>query len=180
MIEQVIDKDGNVFGAQVRSAKQDVEHLQSLGSFSGHEIVPGHQRYEIEAPDADLADLVHYRVVRDDWSVVCERLNHLVGQWFGAYELYRVAALPVLRFADIERGVRRQAKANWQAAAERILDAAVDVSDLAMNACGGAAFSKHLGIERIFRDARAGCVMAPTSDHLHEFIGRALTGLPLF
>jgi alkylation response protein AidB-like acyl-CoA dehydrogenase len=60
------------------------------------------------------------------------------------------------------------------------IDAAVAVSDLAMQACGGAAFSKHLGVERIFRDARAGCVMAPTSDHLHEFIGRALTGLPLF
>lgn len=60
------------------------------------------------------------------------------------------------------------------------IDSAVEVSDLAMKACGGAAFSKHLSIERIFRDARAGCVMAPTSDHLHEFIGRALTGLPLF
>lgn len=60
------------------------------------------------------------------------------------------------------------------------IDAAVEVSDLAMQACGGAAFSKHLGVERIFRDARAGCVMAPTSDHLREFIGRALTGLPLF
>jgi hypothetical protein len=32
----------------------------------------------------------------------------------------------------------------------------------------------------VFRDARAGCVMAPTADHLREFTGRALTGLPLF
>ncbi len=45
---------------------------------------------------------------------------------------------------------------------------------------GGAAFSKQLGIERLFRDARAGWVMAPTADHLREFIGRVLTGLPLF
>ena len=60
------------------------------------------------------------------------------------------------------------------------IEAAVDVTDLAMKACGGAAFSKHLGIERLFRDARAGWVMAPTTDHLHDFIGRALTGLPLF
>lgn len=60
------------------------------------------------------------------------------------------------------------------------LTAAVDVTDLAMKACGGAAFSKHLGVERLFRDARAGWVMAPTVDHLHEFVGRALTGLPLF
>jgi alkylation response protein AidB-like acyl-CoA dehydrogenase len=60
------------------------------------------------------------------------------------------------------------------------LQAAVDVTDLAMKACGGAAFSRHLAIERLFRDARAGWVMAPTVDHLNEFIGKALTGLPLF
>ncbi len=60
------------------------------------------------------------------------------------------------------------------------IEAALTVSDLAMKACGGAAFSRQLGVERIFRDARAGWVMAPTADHLLEFSGRALTGLPLF
>jgi len=60
------------------------------------------------------------------------------------------------------------------------LQAASDVTDLAMKACGGAAFSRHLSIERLFRDARAGWVMAPTADHLRDFIGKALTGLPLF
>ena len=60
------------------------------------------------------------------------------------------------------------------------LQAACDVTDLGMKACGGAAFSKHLGLERLFRDARAGWVMAPTVDQLLEFSGRALTGLPLF
>ncbi len=60
------------------------------------------------------------------------------------------------------------------------LQAAVDVTDLAMKACGGAAFSRHLGVERLFRDARAGWVMAPTVDQLQDFIGRVLTGLPLF
>ena len=60
------------------------------------------------------------------------------------------------------------------------LEASVEVTDLAMKACGGAAFSKHLAIERLFRDARAGWVMAPTADHLLDFVGRAFTGLPLF
>jgi alkylation response protein AidB-like acyl-CoA dehydrogenase len=60
------------------------------------------------------------------------------------------------------------------------IEAAVDVTDLAMKACGGAAFSKHLPLERLFRDARAGWVMAPTVDHLEDFVGKALTGLPLF
>ena len=60
------------------------------------------------------------------------------------------------------------------------IETAVDVTDLAMKVCGGAAFSKQLGVERFFRDARAGWVMAPTADHLRDFVGRALTGLPLF
>jgi len=57
---------------------------------------------------------------------------------------------------------------------------AIDVTDEIMRACGGAAFSKHLGIERNFRDARASSVMAPTTDILRDFIGKALTGLDLF
>jgi len=48
------------------------------------------------------------------------------------------------------------------------MEAAADVTDLAMKACGGAAFSRQLGVERLFRDARAGWVMAPTADHLLE------------
>jgi alkylation response protein AidB-like acyl-CoA dehydrogenase len=60
------------------------------------------------------------------------------------------------------------------------LQAACDVTDLAMKTCGGAAFSKQLPLERAFRDARAGWVMAPTVDHLLDFAGKALTGLPLF
>jgi alkylation response protein AidB-like acyl-CoA dehydrogenase len=59
------------------------------------------------------------------------------------------------------------------------IQAAVDVTDLAMKTCGGAAFSSHLGVERLFRDARAGWVMAPTVDHLEDLVGKALTGLPL-
>jgi alkylation response protein AidB-like acyl-CoA dehydrogenase len=59
------------------------------------------------------------------------------------------------------------------------LQTALQVTDLAMKTCGGAAFSRHLSIERFFRDARAGWVMAPTVDHLADFLGRALTGLPL-
>ncbi|MDH6236086.1 acyl-CoA dehydrogenase family protein [Cryobacterium sp. CG_9.6] len=59
-------------------------------------------------------------------------------------------------------------------------DAALAITESAMRVCGGAAFSKHLPIERAFRDARAGSVMAPTADVLYDFYGKALTGLPLF
>ncbi|MEO7296151.1 MAG: acyl-CoA dehydrogenase family protein [Candidatus Limnocylindria bacterium] len=57
---------------------------------------------------------------------------------------------------------------------------AIDVTDQAMRACGGAAFSRHLGLERQFRDARAASVMAPTTDVLHDLLGKALTGQDLF
>ncbi|MFL6446615.1 MAG: acyl-CoA dehydrogenase family protein [Bryobacteraceae bacterium] len=57
---------------------------------------------------------------------------------------------------------------------------AISVTSMAMRVCGGAAFSKHLSIERLFRDAHAGAVMAPTADILREFIGKSLLGIPLF
>ncbi|MEO6909407.1 MAG: acyl-CoA dehydrogenase family protein [Edaphobacter sp.] len=59
-------------------------------------------------------------------------------------------------------------------------EVAINVTSAAMRVCGGAAFSKHLSIERLFRDAHAGAVMAPTVDVLREFIGKSLLGMPLF
>ncbi len=59
-------------------------------------------------------------------------------------------------------------------------DAAIVVTDACMHLCGGAAFRKEVGVERSFRDARAASVMAPTSDVLYDFIGKALCGIPLF
>ena len=59
-------------------------------------------------------------------------------------------------------------------------ETAIRVTSSAMHACGGAAFSKHTAIERYFRDAHAGSVMAPTVDVLREFIGKSLLGIPLF
>jgi alkylation response protein AidB-like acyl-CoA dehydrogenase len=59
-------------------------------------------------------------------------------------------------------------------------ETANEVLDLAMRVCGGAAFRKEVGVERYFRDARAAGVMAPTTDVLYDFIGKAVCGLPLF
>ena len=59
-------------------------------------------------------------------------------------------------------------------------EAALEVTDLAMRACGGTAFSGKLSVERNFRDARAGSVMAPTTDVLYDFVGKAVLGMPLF
>jgi len=59
-------------------------------------------------------------------------------------------------------------------------EAANEVLDLAMRICGGAAYRKDVGVERFFRDARAAGVMAPTTDVLYDFIGKAVCGMPLF
>ncbi|MBI5284009.1 MAG: acyl-CoA/acyl-ACP dehydrogenase [Chloroflexi bacterium] len=59
-------------------------------------------------------------------------------------------------------------------------EASTEVTDLAMRVCGGAGFRKEAGVERHFRDARAATVMAPMTDVLYDFIGRAVCGLPLF
>ena len=59
-------------------------------------------------------------------------------------------------------------------------DTAIAVTSAAMRACGGAAFSKHTSVERLFRDAHAGAVMAPTAEVLREFIARIILGMPLF
>ena len=59
-------------------------------------------------------------------------------------------------------------------------ESATQVLDIAMRVCGGAAFRREVGVERRFRDARAGTVMAPTTDQLYDFIGKAICGLSVF
>jgi alkylation response protein AidB-like acyl-CoA dehydrogenase len=59
-------------------------------------------------------------------------------------------------------------------------ETAAVVTEMALRTCGGAAFAGAHGIERLFRDARAPIVMAPTSDVAYEFIGRALCGMEVF
>ncbi|MGH2705275.1 MAG: acyl-CoA dehydrogenase family protein [Actinomycetota bacterium] len=59
-------------------------------------------------------------------------------------------------------------------------EAAIDVTNIGMQVCGGQGYTRSLPIERYWRDARAGAVMAPTNDVLKEWVGKILAGLPLF
>jgi alkylation response protein AidB-like acyl-CoA dehydrogenase len=109
--------------------------------------------------------LAQQQVVRLDFArlrVEVDRTRALLADTLAALETGRPDAM--LRVLEVKA-----------AAAE----AAIDVTDLAMKLCGGAAFRKELGIERRFRDARAARVMAPTTDALLDFVGRASLGLPL-
>lgn len=59
-------------------------------------------------------------------------------------------------------------------------EATLRITETALRVAGGAGFSKQVGIDRPYRDARAGFVMAPTADALFDFTGRALCGMDLF
>jgi alkylation response protein AidB-like acyl-CoA dehydrogenase len=59
-------------------------------------------------------------------------------------------------------------------------EAAAEVADGVLKLCGDAAFRKELSVERRFRDSLASRVMAPTTDALHDFVGRSCLGQPLF
>jgi alkylation response protein AidB-like acyl-CoA dehydrogenase len=117
------------------------------------------------------------------------RLEHLgstladqpvVRHQIGTMQLRTRAARAVLSdtLAALESG-REDATARLLEVKAVAAEAAVEVTDLAMRACGGAAFRKELGIERRFRDARAARVMAPTTDQLVDFVARVACGMPL-
>jgi alkylation response protein AidB-like acyl-CoA dehydrogenase len=58
-------------------------------------------------------------------------------------------------------------------------ETAAGVTQRALEVCGGQGYTPSLPIERHLRDARAGAVMAPTNGVLRNWIGKALTGLPV-
>jgi isovaleryl-CoA dehydrogenase len=58
-------------------------------------------------------------------------------------------------------------------------EAAGEVADQGMRLCGGSAFRKDTAIERHLRDSLAARVMAPTTEALLDFVGRAALGQPL-
>lgn len=59
-------------------------------------------------------------------------------------------------------------------------EASLAVLSRAMTLGGGTAFGRRGGLERLFRDAQASAVMAPSTDVLKDFVGKATLGLPLF
>lgn len=57
-------------------------------------------------------------------------------------------------------------------------ECAVRVSDRAMQVCGGAGYKRGHSVERHYRDARAGAVMAPNNDSILLLVGKQLLGYP--
>ncbi|MFF0767375.1 acyl-CoA dehydrogenase family protein [Nonomuraea wenchangensis] len=118
------------------------------------------------------------------------RLEHL-DQTLADQPLQRARFARVRTVADTARAFRDDTLAALGTGREdatlRVLqvkavagEAAAEVADEVMRLCGGSAFRKSTGVERLFRDALAARVMAPTTEALHDFVGRATLGLPLF
>jgi alkylation response protein AidB-like acyl-CoA dehydrogenase len=61
----------------------------------------------------------------------------------------------------------------------QVADAVVNIVNEAMTLCGGIGYRKDSKLHLLLRDARAAPLMAPTSDIMRVWIGRALLGQPL-
>ena len=142
----------------VCSAAMNAGQLRRLASETGDHL----QRTRLEHLGVSLAQqagpraqLARLRIEADrTWALITETLN--------AVESGREDALLLVLEVKASAG-----------------EAAAEAADLALKAGGGAAFRKKSVVERLFRDSRAARVMAPTTEALLDFIGRALLGLPL-
>jgi alkylation response protein AidB-like acyl-CoA dehydrogenase len=122
--------------------------------------------------------------------LLASKLEHL-GQSLADLPTLR-ARLAQMRIAvDTQQAFLQQVAAGMEDGQKDILlplleskaaavESAVQVTDQAVRAGGGAAIGRHLSLERNFRDARALSVMAPTTDVLYDFIAKALLDMPLF
>jgi len=120
------------------------------------------QRTQLRHLGQSLAQQVQPRAELARLRIEADRTWALVSETLGAVEAGRADAQLLVLEVKAAAG-----------------EAAADAADLALRAGGGAAFRKESVVERLFRDSRAARVMAPTTDALHDFIGRALCGLPL-
>jgi alkylation response protein AidB-like acyl-CoA dehydrogenase len=95
------------------------------------------------------------------WATV-ERTRRLVYYAAEEFDAGGADALPALLAAKAEVG-----------------DGVVEVVNQAMTLAGGLAYQENGRLARLLRDARAAHVMAPTTDILRTWTGRALLGQPL-
>lgn len=105
-------------------------------------------------------DMVQSRL--SDMWVAVEKTRGLIYEAARKGDLDHADALPLILACKADAG-----------------DTAIAVTNLAMTLCGGAAYRDNSRLAQMLRDARASHVMAPTTDLLKMWTGRALLGLPL-
>lgn len=105
-------------------------------------------------------DLLQARFA-DMWISV-EKTRSLVNEAARKGDLGLAEALPLILACKADAG-----------------ETAVAVTNHAMTICGGVAYRENSRLAQMLRDARASHVMAPTTDLLKIWTGRAILGLPL-
>ncbi|WP_348675245.1 acyl-CoA dehydrogenase family protein [uncultured Abyssibacter sp.] len=103
-------------------------------------------------------------------------LQHRIGQLWGELEKTRQLVHAAAKKFDV--GTEDALLAVMAAKAE-VADCVVKTVNEAMTLCGGMAYRDAGPLERYLHDARAAHVMAPTTDTLRTWIGRAALDLPL-
>jgi alkylation response protein AidB-like acyl-CoA dehydrogenase len=103
-------------------------------------------------------------------------VQHRLGELWA--RVARTRALIYHAALAAEAGAEDALPALLSAKAE-VAECAVNVVNGAMSLMGGRAYRGRSKIERLQRDARAADVMAPTTDLLRMWTGRAILGLPL-
>lgn len=101
--------------------------------------------------------------------------NQLGGIWTEAERTWQMIQAAAAAGDSGQRGALLGVLAAKLAAA----DTAVAVTNEAMTLVGGRGYRDNAKIARLLRDARASHVMAPTTQMLQTWVGRALLGLPL-
>ena len=129
------------------------------------------------ALDVTRDDLVHRRYSHTGRSPIDSPLvQHRMGELWARVQRTRVLVLDSARLGDAGDPAALpalcSAKAEVAEAAERV------VAD-AMTLVGGRGYAERSPLHRMYRDARAAHVMAPTTDLLRTWTGRAVLGLPI-
>ena len=144
-------------------------------------LVASYAAVYVGVAQAALAEAVRYINAR----TVTGRAGGLAGVGFirsrlgrtdAAVEGARLAVLEAGRLVDIAPGEPETNRAVYRA---KILagDAAMDAAVNCTEACGLGALSKGSTLERLYRDARSGAIMPPSSDVCADVLGTAALGL---
>ena len=103
-------------------------------------------------------------------------LQHRIGQLWGELERIRQQVYAAARKFD--HGAVDALPAVMAAKAD-VAEAGVRIVNEVMTLCGGRAYRESGKLERLLHDMRAAHVMAPTTDTLRTWIGRAVMDLPI-
>jgi alkylation response protein AidB-like acyl-CoA dehydrogenase len=113
-----------------------------------------------------------------------ETIQHYVAEMKLRIDQARLFTIEFARRIDAARGDMLEAVNNKEfllSLAEVKLTAcrmAIDVSNIALQVCGGTGYSRNHPVERYYRDARAGSIMGPNDDALSLLMGQRVLGLP--